>query len=99
MVMMFIHTLVVDPTLLPNVFNSTQKLTDACECWKKLIKQTAGITNSSNVIRRFYSRGFYIVDTYKNSPNYGCLMLSTTPLPPYLGFKLNTKERWLSKGS
>ena len=84
---------VVDPTLLPNVFNSAEKLTDARKCWSKFIRRTAGITTSSNVIPRDDEAGFFIVDTYKHSPNYGCLMLSIQN-PPYMDFKLNTKESW-----
>ena len=86
--------LVVDPTLLPNAFNSTDKQNEALLCWKNFM----GITPSTKAIRRFRSCGFYIVDTYKDSPNYGCLMVSNHNLP-FEDFTLETKEYWQIKES
>lgn len=84
--------LVVNPTLLPNTFKTADKYYDAIACWKKFV----GITPPASVIRRRGKPGYYIVDTYKNSPQYGCLMVSNRN-PPSENFTLETEENWLRK--
>ena len=79
--------LVVDPTLLPNAFNS-KKHADAIECWDKFTRVASAKEQKLRVFRRHGNTGFYAVDTYKTSPNYGCLML-TIQSTPDMDFRLD----------
>lgn len=72
--------LVVDPTLLPNAFSGT-KQSDAMTCWNKFTQGRSDREREFRVFRRSENSGFYAVDTFKNSPNYGCLMLSNQNIP------------------
>ncbi len=79
--------LVVDPTLLPNAFNS-KKHAAATECWGKFTQGASAKEQKNKVFRRHGNAGFYAVDTYKASANYGCLML-TVQNPPDKDFRLD----------
>jgi hypothetical protein len=84
--------LVVDPTLIRNTFQSTKKEGEAKTCWAKFTENSKAKELESRVFPRCGNqRGFYAVDTYKKSPNYGCLMLSPVNAPE--GFRLDI-DKW-----
>ena len=72
--------LVVDPTLLPNAFID-DKQSAAMNAWNKFTQGRSDRERELRVFRRSENSGFYAVDTYKSSPNYGCLMLSNHNIP------------------
>lgn len=73
--------LVVDPTVVGNAAFKGKKFDKVCESWTGFLKDKSGEEQMKKVFRRRESKGFYAVDTYKQSKYFGCLMLSDQDVP------------------
>jgi hypothetical protein len=74
--------LVVDPTIVgSSAFKSDKKKVDARSAWESFLKDKSEDEIARKVFRRRESKGFYAVDTYKQSKYFGCLMLANQDVP------------------
>lgn len=72
--------LVVDPSILPGAF-SGEKYNKAMSTWAGFISGRSQKEIDNKVFRRAGGAGFYAVDTFPESPRYGCLMISGFSIP------------------
>ncbi len=73
--------LVADPMVVGNAAFKGKKFDKVCESWVSFLKDKSGEEQLKKVFRRRETKGFYALDTYKQSKYFGCLMLSDQDVP------------------